>query len=48
MAITQPSANDRDITKKCTEAGKFLDLPVLDYIIVTRKNYFSFADEGLL
>jgi len=45
---TQPSANDRDITKKCTEAGKFLDLPVLDHIIVTRMNYFSFADEGML
>ncbi len=44
----QPSASDRAITKKCVEAGKFLDLPVLDHIILTRENYYSFADEGLL
>ncbi len=44
----QPSASDRTITKKCVEAGKFLDLPVLDHIIVTRESFFSFADEGLM
>ncbi len=43
-----PSENDRIITKKCVEAGKFLDLVVMDHIIVTRYNYFSFSDEGLL
>ncbi len=44
----QPSENDKNITKKCVQAGKFLDLPVMDHIIVTRYDYFSFADEGLL
>ncbi len=43
-----PSPNDRKITRKCTEAGKFLDLPVLDHLIVTSDSYFSFADQGLL
>ena len=45
---TRPSKNDEDITKRCGEAGKFLDLPVLDHIILTRAEYFSFADEGML
>lgn len=44
----QPSANDKTITQKCVEAGKFLDLPVMDHIIMTRNEYFSFAEEGLL
>ena len=44
----QPSENDRIITKKCVEAGKFLDLVVMDHVIVTRYSYFSFAEEGLL
>jgi DNA repair protein RadC len=45
---TRPSQNDTRITRQCVEAGKFLDLPVLDHIIVTRAGYFSFADEGML
>ena len=45
---TNPSKSDIDITKKCAQAGKFLDMAVLDHIIVTRGGYFSFADEGLL
>lgn len=44
----QPSENDRIITKKCVDAGKFLDLVVMDHVIVTRYSYFSFAEEGLL
>ena len=45
---TKPSKSDTEITKKCIQAGKFLDMAVLDHIIVTRGGYFSFADEGLL
>lgn len=45
-----PSEADRQLTQKLKEAGKFLDTPVLDHIIVTPDfdQYFSFADEGLL
>jgi len=43
-----PSDNDHQITKKIKEAGKIMDIPVLDHIIVTSKGYFSFADEGLI
>lgn len=43
-----PSNKDNEITQKCKSAGLFLDLPVLDHIIIGTDNYFSFADEGLL
>ncbi len=44
----QPSETDIALTKKIVAGGKFLDLLVLDHIIVTTDGYFSFADEGLL
>ena len=40
-------ANEQ-LTLKIKEAGKFLDLPLLDHLIVTIEGYYSFADEGLL
>lgn len=43
-----PSQADREITRKLKNAGDFLDLPVLDHIIIGEGAYFSFADEGLL
>jgi len=46
--VLQASEADKQITKKLKEAGKYLDVLVLDHIIVTEKSYFSFADEGIL
>lgn len=43
-----PSEEDKRLTKKLVEAGKLLDLPILDHIIVGEKDYFSFTDEGLI
>lgn len=44
-----PSENDISITQKIKEAGKLLDIQVLDHIILTPDDiYYSFADEGLL
>lgn len=45
---TTPSKSDLEITKKCINGGKFLDIQVFDHIIVTRGGYFSFADEGMI
>ena len=45
---TRPSAPDKAVTDKCKEAGRFLDLPVIDHVIVSKDSYFSFADEGLM
>ncbi|HEX9957204.1 MAG TPA: JAB domain-containing protein, partial [Fibrella sp.] len=43
-----PSQADKDLTRKLKEAGRFLDIPVLDHLIVTDRTYLSFADEGIL
>lgn len=44
----QPSDADRSLTKKLKEAGRILDITVIDHIIVTSESYFSFADEGYM
>ena len=45
---TQPSDTDRRLTSTLCEAGKHLDLPVLDHVIVAGKAFVSFADQGWL
>ena len=44
----RPSEADKQITRKLKVAAEALDIKVLDHIIITQKEYFSFADEGLL
>lgn len=44
----KPSRMDEEITAKIKEAAKYLDITVLDHLIVSDEGYFSFADEGLL
>jgi len=43
-----PSEADKEITRKIKEAGKHMDIPVLDHLIIGNHAYFSFADEGLI
>ncbi len=44
----QPSEADKQITRKLKLAGESLDIKILDHLIITETNYFSFADEGIL
>ena len=44
----KPSNSDIRLTKKIVDAGKIMEVPVLDHIIVGDNDYFSFADEGLI
>ncbi|MFP4365790.1 MAG: RadC family protein [Bacteroidales bacterium] len=44
----KPSKADIDITKKMNEAARYMEIKVLDHIIMADRNYFSFADEGML
>lgn len=44
----KPSRADEELTRKIKEAARFLDIKVLDHIIVSDQGYYSFADEGLL
>ncbi|RAV99667.1 JAB domain-containing protein [Pseudochryseolinea flava] len=43
-----PSQADIELTRKIKEGSKILEIQVLDHIILTSENYYSFADEGLI
>ena len=43
-----PSEQDREFTKKIKSACKFLEIQLFDHIIITRYDYFSFADNGYI
>ena len=40
------SVPDKEMTEKIVTAGKILELPVLDHILVTNEGYVSMADIG--
>lgn len=44
----KPSSSDINLTKKIRQGGEVLDVKVLDHLIITEKDYFSFADENML
>jgi len=52
LSHNHPSGNleisklDEDLTRKLCEAGRFLEIDILDHIIMTSDGYLSFADEG--
>ena len=43
----KPSRQDEELASKIREAGKFLDIKLLDNLIISSEGYFSFADEGV-
>lgn len=44
----KPSTEDKKITNELREACEIMNITLLDHLIVTKKGFFSFADEGLL
>ena len=44
----KPSQLDISLTKKLSEAGRMLDIQVLDHLIIGDTGYYSFGDEALL
>ncbi len=54
LAHNHPSGNlnasdaDRQITRKVAEAGKILDITLLDHLILTSESFHSMADNGEL
>jgi DNA repair protein RadC len=44
----KPSKDDDQLTQKIKYAAQFHDIKLLDHIIITAEDYFSFANEGLL
>jgi len=43
-----PSADDRQVTDQLVAAGRLLDIPVHDHIIIGHGRYVSFAESGLI
>lgn len=43
-----PSDSDSKITQKIKDAGNLLDIQLLDHLIITDREYYSFADNGLI
>lgn len=45
----RPSQADIDLTQRMVRGGKYLDIAVLDHLIVTSEDkYYSFSDEGMM
>jgi DNA repair protein RadC len=44
----EPSNSDLKIQEQLTEAGKILGIKVLDHIIISKKGYYSFQENGLV
>jgi DNA repair protein RadC len=44
-----PSDNDRNITMRIKEASHYMDLTLLDHLIITSEGeYFSMTDNGVI
>jgi len=43
-----PSESDTKITQKIKEAGNLLDIQLLDHLIISDKDFYSFADNGMI
>jgi DNA repair protein RadC len=44
----EPSEADRQVTKRLKDAGNLLGIQLLDHVIITKTNYYSFSDEDNL
>jgi len=44
----EPSEDDLEITKRLTESGKILGIEVIDHIIITKTEFVSFKERGLI
>lgn len=44
----EPSENDKDVTDNLIQACKIMRINVLDHLIISEKDFYSFAEIGLL
>lgn len=47
-SVLIPSKVDIKLTKDIIAAAKFLQIQLIDHLILSKENYYSFADEGLI
>lgn len=43
-----PSTEDEDVTNQLIQAGRVINIPIIDHLIISTKAYISFADLGLM
>lgn len=43
-----PSEVDKNLTQKLKQASQYLDIKLLDHLIITKDDFYSFSDNGLL
>ncbi len=43
-----PSTQDKKFTRELCDAGKLMEIKVLDHVIIGNDQFYSFADEGLM
>lgn len=43
-----PSDSDKQLTKSLVEFGRFIDIQILDHLVIADNNYYSFVDEGIM
>jgi DNA repair protein RadC len=54
LAHNHPSGNlvasdaDLALTKKLTDGGKLLDIAIIDHLIITAHDFYSFSDNGVM
>ena len=46
--VCEPSEQDRQITKRLKDAGDLLGIKLLDHLVVTETNFYSFQQGGLI
>ena len=46
--ILKPSEGDKNFTDRLLKVGKIIDIKVIEHLIITETDYYSFANEGLI
>ena len=44
----KPSRQDEELTYKIKKAGRYMDIKVIDHLVLDDDGYYSFADEGMI
>lgn len=44
----EPSAEDRECTRRLRQAGELLGIPLIDHIVMGKASHVSFRDRGLI
>ncbi|MBD3314914.1 MAG: hypothetical protein GF344_03950, partial [Chitinivibrionales bacterium] len=46
FAHTEPSPEDRHVTRSIRDAGELLGIPLLDHVVFDTHTYYSFLERG--